>query len=70
MCTEDEVKILATHEDFRRSVTDWLSRADTRAPRHLELDRGVRLCGRVLDEQGDPLPGARIGKTDRLDRLV
>jgi len=60
VCTEEEVKILATHEEFRRSVTDWLSRADTRAPVHLELERGVRLCGRVLDEQGNPLPGARI----------
>jgi uncharacterized GH25 family protein len=60
VCTEDEVKILATHEKFRRSVTDWLSKDGTRAPVHLELERGVRLCGRVLDEQGNPLPGARI----------
>ena len=60
VCTEDEVKILATHEKFRRSVTDWLSKDGTRAPVHLELERGVRLCGRVLDEQGNPLRGARI----------
>ena len=60
VCTEDEVKILATHEKFRRSITDWLSKGGTTAPVHLELERGVRLCGRVLDEQGNPLPGARI----------
>jgi uncharacterized GH25 family protein len=60
VCTEDEVKILATHEEFRRSVTDWLSKSRTSAPVDLELERGVRLCGRVLDEHGNPLPGARI----------
>jgi hypothetical protein len=60
VCTEDEVKILATHEEFRRGVTDWLSKSRTRAPVDLELERGVRLCGRALDEQGNPLPGARI----------
>ncbi len=60
MCTEAEVKILATHELFRRSVTDWLSTGQTRAPVRVELEAGVRLCGRVLDEQGNPLPGARV----------
>jgi len=60
MCTADEVKIVAMHADFRRRVTDWLSKDETKAPVDIELERGLRLCGRALDEQGKPLPGARI----------
>jgi hypothetical protein len=59
-CTADEVKIVAYHEGFRRRVTDWLSKGEANAPVDVELERGVRLCGRALDEQGKPVVGARI----------
>jgi hypothetical protein len=60
-------KLVATHRDYQRSVTGWLEGP----PANLELKRGVRLQGKVLDRDGKPAAGATVSLSipDQMIRL-
>jgi hypothetical protein len=52
-------KLVVKHPDYRREVSDWLTAEDVAyAPVALDLKRGVRLQGRVLDALGSPVANA------------
>lgn len=66
-------KLLVKHPDFRREVSDWLTAEDVAdEPVVLDLKRGVRLYGRVLDALGAPVAGASLQLHDPAlsDRVI
>jgi hypothetical protein len=58
-------KLIATHPDYRREVSDWLGQEElTDDPVELDLKRGVRLHGLVLDARSEPVANARLRLRD------
>ncbi len=65
MCGNGEFKVQASHPEYQRGVTGWLTRDQTLThPAVVELVRGSRLAGRVLDERGKPAVGVRLDLSD------
>ena len=64
-CPIKRVKLIVTHADYRRGITDWIDLKTAQDSfSRIVLERGTHLYGRVLDEEGEPIERTSLSVTD------